>query len=148
MPSDVTILGRRHADANHDVVTVAGGGSGYRKTPCPDCPWRRDAEVGAFPAEAFRHSARTAYDLSRHRFGCHASGAEKPATCAGFLLSGAAHNLSVRLDVLTGRVDLGQVSSPVPLYDSYREMAEANGVAPDDAALAPCRSPASGPESP
>lgn len=139
MRPDATILRHRHADANHDVVTTTGSGGSYRKTPCPGCPWRRDAEIGAFPAEAFRHSARTAYDLSEHRFGCHASGVEKPATCAGFLLRGAMHNLAVRLDMMTGRVDMDQVSSPAPLYSSYREMAEANGVPAGDPVLAPCR---------
>lgn len=133
------ITSRRHADDNHDVVTVEGGGHAYRREPCPDCPWRLDAETGAFPAEAFRFSANTAHDMSTHRFGCHMSGTEKPATCAGFLLTGATHNLAVRLDQMKGRIDLDQVHSDAPLYASYREMAEANGVPADDPALEKCR---------
>lgn len=45
------------------------------------------------------------------------SGAERPATCAGFLMRGAEHNLSVRMKRMNG--DCLGVSSPVPLYDGY-----------------------------
>jgi hypothetical protein len=40
---------------------------------------------------------------------CHESGHEKPAICAGFLLRGAVHNLSVRLKFAVGqlRQDVG-----------------------------------------
>jgi hypothetical protein len=64
--------------------------------------WRVDAN-GEFPAEAFRHSASTAYDMAQHTFACHESGSKKPATSAGFLLRGADHNLAVRLGFMTGR---------------------------------------------
>ena len=123
----------------YGVTTVEGGRASYRREPCAQCPWRRDVPTGAFPAEAFRISANTAYDMSTHQFACHMSGADKPATCAGFLLRGAAHNLSVRLALSDGRIDPAQLRETSPLYDSYREMAEANGVAPDDPALAKCR---------
>ncbi len=134
-----TITGVRPADDNHQVVSTKGGGHAYRRKPCPDCPWRRDARIGEFPAEAYRHSAETAYDMAMEKFGCHQSGSEKPATCAGFLLRGADHNLGVRMAVIYGDLDLREVSSDVELYDSYREMAEANGVDPDDPVLRPCR---------
>ena len=72
----------------------------YRRNPCAKCPWRVEA-VGEFPAEAFKHSASTAYDMSDRVFGCHDSGTSKPATCAGFQLRGAYHNLRVRMAYLT-----------------------------------------------
>ncbi|MGY0793128.1 DUF6283 family protein [Azospirillum argentinense] len=136
-----TILRIRPADENHRVVTVESpkGRAAYRKEPCPHCPWRKDQPTGRFPAEAFRHSAETAHDMSTHRFGCHMSGTSQPETCAGFLLSGAQHNLSVRRDLMEGRIDLDEVTSAVPLYESYREMAVANGVPAGDPALALCR---------
>lgn len=120
------------------MVTVQGGRGGYRRTPCGDCPWRKDA-VGIFPAEAFRHSASTAYDMAENTFACHQSGARKPAICAGFLLSGAMHNLSVRLGRLRGRI-LDDVSADgLDIHENYRAMAIANGVSPDDPVLVPCR---------
>ncbi|TES61106.1 hypothetical protein E2P84_43835 [Burkholderia cepacia] len=139
MPRIVPEITRtRSAGPEHQVVTVEGGKGTYRREPCPKCPWRVDA-VGEFPAEAFRHSAETAYDMAEHTFACHDSGARKPAMCAGFLLRGADHNLSVRMKRIRGE-DFGDVhDGGHDLHANYRAMAVANGVAPDDPVLAPCR---------
>lgn len=132
--------GRILADKNHAVITVEGGGKGYRKTPCAECPWRKDSPIGAFPAEAYRISAKTSKDMAPTTFACHMLGAALPTTCAGFLLStSACHNFKVRMALLKGNLDLDEVSSDVPMYESYREMAEANGVDPKDPALRGCR---------
>jgi hypothetical protein len=127
------------ADAFHAVHTVtAEGGMCHRSKPCTECPWRLDAPVGAFPAEAYRISAHTAYDMATHTFACHMAGKDRPLTCAGFLLRGAQHNLTVRIAKSERRVRT-VTRDGVALYDSYRAMAEANGVAPDDPALEHCR---------
>lgn len=129
----------RPAGPFDQVVTVEGGKGTYRKTPCPGCPWVKDND-GAFPAEAFRHSASTAYDMSDRIFGCHESGTKKPATCAGFLLQGADHNLAIRLAYLRGRIDHDQLDhGERELHQSYVSMATANGVSPTDPVLGPCR---------
>jgi hypothetical protein len=67
------------------------------------------------------------------------SGSAKPATCAGFLLRGATHNIAFRLAVATGKIDPRELCETVPLHPSYRAMAEANGLLPDDPALERCR---------
>jgi hypothetical protein len=133
-------LDRRLADADHAVVTVAGGGSKHRARPCRECPWRRE-NVGAFPAEAFRISATTAYDMADRTFACHMAGIEQPRTCAGGLLStGAEHNLNVRLRLMRGEFRWEDVTDGgADLFPDYRAMSEANGVDPDDEVLAPCR---------
>lgn len=136
------IIQARPAGADHQVVTLksdAGNGAKcYRRTPCTDCPWRRDS-VGVFPADAFRHSAETAYDMSHHTFACHSSGTKRPAMCAGFLLRGAEHNLSVRLGYIHGQIGPDVDDAQHELFDNYREMAVANGVDPSDPVLAKCR---------
>jgi hypothetical protein len=136
----------RRAGRRHAVITVVTSGrmrAAYRKTPCAQCPWRTD-QVGCFPAQAFRISAPTAYDAAMSIFGCHMSERTAPATCAGFLLSeGAIHNLLVRIGMACRGLDLDRVRSAVPLFPTYRLMAIANGVAPDDPALVPCRDRAS-----
>lgn len=137
MAARTEIIRVRPADEQHQVVTLTGvtGEAGQCRSPCPRCPWRKDA-VGQFPAEAFRHSAETARDMSTHTFACHAAGAEHPLLCAGFLLSESAdHNLAVRLRrIRQGKLE--EVSSGgLDLFPTYRAMAEANGVAPDDPAL-------------
>lgn len=135
------VIGVNQGDGEWGVLTVRGGGKGYRTKPCepggkPTCPWLREAPTGFFPPEAFQHSANTAYDRSDHVFGCHTSSPDNPLTCAGFLLRGAAHNFAVRMH----GPDPDTIHSDRPLYESYQEMAIANGVSPDDPALALCRS--------
>jgi hypothetical protein len=120
------------------VAKVVGGALAYRRAPCAECPWRVD-RTGAFPASAFRASAPTAYDMAPETFACHMSGTSRPAICAGFLLRGAEHNLAVRLRLASGEIALRAVRSRVALHSDYRSMAVANGVDPDDPALAPCR---------
>ncbi len=132
------VVNIRPAGTDHQVVTVVGGQGLYRRKPCADCPWRRDA-VGQFPAEAFRHSANTAYDMSQHTFACHQSGNKKPAICAGFLLRGADHNLTVRLKRMEGAIQDDVQDDGHELFENYREMAVANGVGTDEPVLKPCR---------
>ena len=128
----------RPAGDQHQVVTVTGGRGLYRRKPCATCPWRVDA-TGTFPAEAFRHSAGTAYDMSTHTFACHESGTAKPAVCAGFLLR-AHHNMAVRLGAINGKYALDEIEEgDAALFEDYRAMAIANGVDPDDPAIQPCR---------
>jgi hypothetical protein len=131
------IVSVRPADDTWGVFEVHSSGEHrYRRKPCASCPWAKDSPVGAFPAEAFVGSARTAYDLARQTFGCHTSGADVPTTCAGFILKGSAHNLGMRMS----SVDPDTVSDDGrELYGSYREMAEANGVPPGHPALRDCR---------
>ena len=138
---------KRLAGARHAVLTVEGSGSHYRREPCQRCPWRKDA-TGEFPSEAFRHSANTGadgakildvgFDEATHTFGCHDSGPNKPATCAGYILRGN-DAIGWRIAVALGKFDPTRVRSTSPLFDSYFDMAVANGVAPDDPALDGCR---------
>lgn len=108
---------------------------GYCRTPCPECPWRKDVAPGQFPAERFRVLAATAYDLAITMFACHKSPEGKEFACAGFILNGATHNLGFRLS----RIDWRAVNCGFPLHENYRAMAIANGVDADDPVLRPCR---------
>lgn len=77
--------------------------------------------------------------MATHTFACHESGVSKPAMCAGFLLRGANHNLSVRLKMIQCS-SFGDVhDGGHELHENYRAMAVTNGVAPDDPSLAACR---------
>lgn len=134
------ITNTKKAGKNHQVITVVSDTPhGYRRKPCPTCPWRVDA-VGEFPAEAFRHSASTAYDMANNEFACHQSGKDRPATCAGYLLNGGRHNITTRIKAMSGKIDFNSISDGgVKLFRNYREMAVANGVSPKDPVLAQCR---------
>lgn len=126
------------AGPGHQVVRVEGGKRSYRREPCGGCPWRVD-QTGQFPPEAFRISANTAADMAQETFACHESGTAKPATCAGFLLRGAAHNLSVRMGLRSGRYALDVSDGGHELHAGYISMAVANGVPRDDPSLKQCR---------
>jgi hypothetical protein len=136
--SKARVVAVRPASDKDQVVTVEGGRATYRRKPCSDCPWRVSA-VGEFSAESFRHSASTAYDMAQSTFACHQSGVKSPSLCAGFLLRGADHNMMVRLMRIQGRLKNDVTDGGVALHDSYRDMAIANGVDPDDPVLKPCR---------
>lgn len=113
----------------------------HRREPCEKCPWRKDA-TGIFDAEAFKVSANTSYPGSRNVFACHSSGTEKPTMCAGFLLHGAHQNAAVHSLIQSGEIFetvLALNDGGHDLYTSYRAMAEANGVDPDDRVLLPLR---------
>lgn len=133
-------VARRMAGDDHAVISLEGGEFRYCRRPCPECPWRKE-NAGSFPAEAFRHSAGTAYDAAFATFACHMAGSAKTATCAGFLLQNADNNLGVRLAAMRGDYDARRVEAAgAELFESYRAMAEANGVPATDPVLTPCRS--------
>lgn len=102
--------------------------------PCSECPWRTDVEVGHFEPERFEQLAKTAYDQSFVLFQCHRTPDGKPLVCAGFLLRGATHNLSARLNAARGAIGAVE-DGGYPLFSGYREMSEANGVDPAHPAL-------------
>lgn len=132
-PKRARVTAKRMADENHAVLTVEGGRALWRREPCGGCPWRID-QTGAFPAEAFRLSANTSVDMSMNTFACHESGTTAPAICAGFIYKGAANNLAMRLKWMHGKC-LDVTDGGHALHESYRAMAMANGVDPDDPAL-------------
>lgn len=137
-----TFRAGRGSDGNeYGVTRMTGAEKRYRNRPCPTCPWRKDAETGRFPAEAFRSSASTAYDASLTTFSCHEAGLKKHAVCAGFILANSENNMALRFALSRGDFDPAKIGNPegVELYESYRAMAIANGVDENDPRIAPCR---------
>jgi hypothetical protein len=108
----------------------------YAKKPCDECPWRRDVPTGKFKPQRFRDLAETAYDMAGKIFACHKSPEGREFVCAGYLLQASAHNLTLRM--ARQSFDVGNPDK-VPLFMTYRRMAIANGVKPNDPALRNCR---------
>jgi uncharacterized protein DUF6283 len=104
--------------------------------PCDECPFRRDALPGRFPAcryEALTATAGTPgheAPFDAPMFACHKTPDGQERACAGWLaVAGFAH-LGVRLAVLTGRLDpaaLAPGQGWPELYGSYQEVAAVNG---------------------
>ncbi len=110
------------------------------KKPCAECPWRRDVPTGRFPPERYLALAGTAYDMADRLFACHKSTEDDPIACAGFVLRGGTHNLSLRLAYSRGDIQRDSVTDGgYALFEDYREMAIANGVPRHDPALRHCR---------
>jgi hypothetical protein len=107
----------------------------HAKAPCAECPWRTDVRTGKFPPERFIALANTAHDLSGRVFACHMSKEGGEFACAGFVLQQAAHNMACRM----ARMPFDDVTSQHPLFETYREMAIANGVDEDHPELRHCR---------
>ena len=103
--------------------------------PCAECPWRRDVPTGKFPPERYVALATTAYDMAGAVFACHMSKDGREFACAGFILQSSAHNFACRM----ARMPFDDVRSPYPLFETYRELAIANGVEKHDPALDRCR---------
>ncbi len=107
-------------------------------TPCSECPWRRDQPAGRFPAcryEALRDTSATPHSgsapLGSPMFACHKSLEGRDIACAGWLAVEGAGHVGVRLAVASGRLDptaLQPAADWPPLFESYAELAEANGV--------------------
>ncbi|MCZ1011921.1 DUF6283 family protein [Streptomyces lydicus] len=137
-PRSPSVLAERPADDVWGVVTLAHDVPTAPRRPCggtEPCPWRRDAPSGQFPATAFELSAPTSQPGSTRRFGCHSSTPARPQVCAGWLLRGADGNERVQNLLASGRIVSPELPDGVELYDSYAEMAIANGVDPAHPAL-------------
>ena len=98
---------------------------------CDECPWRTDVCVGNFPPERFVALADTSKQGFGPLFACHktADGAEH--ACVGWLLGDGPENLRVRLALAQGTIDLDSLVARGPIYESYGDMAEANGLTPE-----------------
>jgi hypothetical protein len=64
-------------------------------------------------------------------FACHMTPEGEEKACAGFLLVHGHDNNLVRLAVMQGRLDLSQVRADGELYESFDELALANGYDPE-----------------
>lgn len=98
-------------------------------TTCDECPWRKDVPVGRFAPERYVALAGTSKQDLGTIFTCHKTdeGGNEHA-CVGWLMVDGPENLVVRLAAANGDIDFDRLRARGELYDSYGEMAEANGV--------------------
>ena len=102
-------------------------------TPCKDCPFRKGveklAESEKFSKERYEALQSTVKQgLGQPVFACHKSTEEAPLACVGYLLVEGGINFSVRIAVIEKRLDFSKLFCKEELYESYEEMAKANGV--------------------
>lgn len=104
------------------------------RRPCDECPWRRDATPGRFPAERYEQLRNTVGQpgdeapIGAPLFACHKTPEHGERACAGHLAVEGYNHLGVRYAVAVGRLDPVALS-PRPrwpeLYGSFDEMVDA-----------------------
>lgn len=102
------------------------------RTPCGDCPYRRDAPLGKWDPREFVELEKSDMDLASPMYGCH----KKDGTlCRGWVIDQRERdmpNVTLRFHVAMVpdmRAEVAAVRCPVPRWPSIRVMAQANGVA-------------------
>jgi hypothetical protein len=98
-----------------------------KRTPCAECPWRRDVPTGTWPAERFQKLARTCRDDGWACMACHKSREGEELPCAGFVIVQRMDSIGVRLAVWRG-MKLEDYATDVELFGSFEEMLAANDV--------------------
>ncbi|MER6684598.1 DUF6283 family protein [Streptomyces olivaceoviridis] len=138
-PGPATVLWQRPGDEEWGVESLVPAEPAAQPRPCSGrqvCPWRRDAPAGQFPPQVYVHSAPgNRLGGPAGWFGCHSSTAVRPLLCAGWLLAGADGNDAALEMIRTGALPRPELPDGVQLYNSYAEMAIANGVDPGLPAL-------------
>lgn len=111
----------------------------HAKRPCGECPWRTDQPVGRFPPERYAALRNTvagpegSAPLDAPVFACHKSEQGRDLACAGWLAVEGHDHVGMRLAVALGRVSAEALSpgeSWPQLYDTFDDMARANGECP------------------
>lgn len=111
-------------------------------TPCPSCPWRREADptgddIPGFDLPRARRLVSTVGDDDWFRpiMACHGSTEGKDTPCVGYLYVEGYRNLAVRMQAIDGcEVSRGALANEPPegLYESFGEMLEAMEAAADE----------------
>lgn len=95
-------------------------------TTCNECPFLKDVPVGRFPPERFQQLRRTAQQGFNPIFACHKTIEGSDNACVGYLLVDGLNNFNVRLALSRKRFNPSELKATGPLYDSYKEMEDAN----------------------
>lgn len=107
------------------------------RRPCDECPTRLDAPVGRFAARRFQALLATVgrpgaeQPLGAPLFACHKTPEGAERTCAGWLVLCGPDHMTVRWAISDGRLPADALKVGAdwpPLYETYDEMAAANGV--------------------
>ena len=101
-----------------------------KRRPCKTCPWRKDAELGYWHQDHYRDMAKSCQRDGPNQMMCHQSRDTNQIVCAGWVLVLGFDAIGVRRAVHNGDFDPNRdfESGGLELYDSWEEMAEANGV--------------------
>jgi hypothetical protein len=103
------------------------------KRTCDECPFRKDVPVGKFPPERYQALESTCREGGfPAMFACHKTLEGHEKACAGFLIVHGLDNNRCRIQAIMGAWTPGEQVATGPLYESFDEMARANGYYPKE----------------
>lgn len=119
-----------------------------RTVPCATCPWRKSSTVGGYDIPGFNickmRGLRNTVghdDAIRPMMACHYSPEGDERVCIGYVAREGWRNIAVRMQAITGKLDIGAVmdaAEGLDLWESFDEMLAAYEDAADSPAVS-CR---------
>lgn len=104
-----------------------------KRTPCNNCPYRKDAPLAHWSVEEFKHLMETEKDQLGTVYGCHKNDG---SVCIGWLMNQDERDfpsIALRISLSANNIDrkyLDSLHCNVPRFASVEEMCKANF--PDD----------------
>ncbi len=101
-----------------------------KRSPCNDCPWRKDAPLGYWHPKHFRDVWFNCQDDGLHLMLCHKSKvAKRPIICAGYALIIKFNSIGLRFSAISGEfVPENYSAKGIPLHRSFKAMMVAQGL--------------------
>lgn len=100
-----------------------------KKSPCNNCPYRKDAPLKLWHASEYVKLLKSEHDTFGTVYGCHKNDGH---TCVGWLMKQDENrmpSIALRMKLLSHKVDVSYFDSlhcKSPLYGSVKEMIQAN----------------------
>ena len=102
-----------------------------RKKQCKACPWRKDAKLEDIPDynrsqhHGLEACSKTDCALTRtlRVMACHETTGQGEQACVGWVLNqlGPGNNITLRMRVATGRLDVSEFETFGPQYETFEE---------------------------
>jgi len=104
--------------------------SNEHRSPCNNCPWRKDAPMGYWHPKHFRDVWYDCQDDGLGLMLCHKSkAAKRPIICAGYALIVGFDSIGLRISASKGEFVPGNYSAKgIPLHRSFKAMMVAQGL--------------------
>ncbi len=100
-----------------------------KKSPCNNCPYRKDSPIALWSVEEFKKLVETENDYFGSVYGCHKKDGN---VCVGWLINQDNRNLpsiALRIALSTNKVTreyLDSLHCPSEMFDTVEEMCLAN----------------------
>ena len=104
--------------------------SATKRSPCADCPWRKDAPVGFWHKSNFNKLWKNCQDDGLRLMLCHKSRkSRKKQICAGYAIVLGYESIGLRLAAISGQFDPNDYdANGIVLHPSFEAIMKAQGI--------------------